>query len=207
MPAAQIALVASFLVAGYFLAVDAGEYLRTFTATVYGRFWPVRNLMFVHIAAGALALATGAVQFGLAFFRRTSTWHRWGGRVYTSVVLIACLASLAVLRRGSVLGATWVALLVLLSVSALLYTALGVIEARRHRPHRHAAWMLRSYMAVMVFAWFRLAMELPLLQDVPKGTRATMMLALTMLITYAGTELVLRLRRAPHVARGQSPLT
>jgi hypothetical protein len=33
----QIALLASVLVAGYFLAVDAGEYLRRFEAEVYGR--------------------------------------------------------------------------------------------------------------------------------------------------------------------------
>jgi len=201
---AQIALGASFLVAGYFLVFDAGEYLRSFTAAVYGRFWPVRNWMFVHIAAGALALTTGTLQFCLAFLRRTSAWHRWAGRVYVSAVLISCLASLAVLRNGSVIGATWVVLLVFLSASALLFTALGWVAARRRQWHRHAAYMLRSYMAMMVFAWFRLTMELPVLRDVPLGTRATTLLALTMLITFSGTELFLRLRTswnpdaAPH---------
>ncbi len=31
---------------------------------------------------------------------------------------------------------------------------------------------------MMVFAWFRLTMELPVLRDVPLGTRATTLLAL-----------------------------
>src|SRR5688500_17440214 len=136
--AAQIALVASFLVASYFLVFDAGDYLRSFTAKVYGRFWPVRSWMLLHIASGALALLIGTIQFGLAFFRRPSVLHRWTGRVYVGAVVVSCIASLAVLRNGSVLGAAWVALLVLLSTSALFFTALGWIEARRRRLARHS---------------------------------------------------------------------
>jgi Predicted membrane protein (DUF2306) len=196
--AAQITLVASILLASYFLIFDAGEYLRHFTAAVYGRFWPVRNWMFLHIAAGALALVLGGVQFCLAYLRRTSTWHRWTGRAYVGTVLISCVASFIVLRNGSVFGPAWVALLVALAVSALLFTAFGLFAARRRQWHRHAAWMLRSYMAMMVFAWFRLAWELPVLQDVSRGARATIILALTMAITFVGTELVLRLRTGPN---------
>jgi hypothetical protein len=55
--------------------------------------------------------------------------------------------------------------------------------------------MLRSYMAMMVFAGFRLLWELPVLQDRPVGARATMILGLTMAIAFTGTELLLRLRR------------
>jgi Predicted membrane protein (DUF2306) len=192
--AVQITFVASVLVASYFLVFDAGEYLRHFTAAAYGRFWPVRNWMFLHIAAGSLALILGAAQFGLAFLRRTSAWHRWTGRAYVGTVLISCIASLVVLRNGSVIGPVWVALLVVLAACALLFTAFGLIAARRRHFQRHAAWMLRSYMTMMVFAWFRLAWELPVFQDVPGGSRATMLLALTMAITFVGTELVLRLR-------------
>jgi hypothetical protein len=197
--AAQLTVAASFLAASYFLAFDAGEYLRNFTATVYGRFWAVRNWMLLHIAAGTIALILGAVQFCLAFLRRTSAAHRWTGRVYVGTVLVSCVASLVVLRNGSVLGRTWVALLVVLSACALLFTAFGLIEARRRRWQHHAAWMLRSYMAMMVFAWFRLAWELPVLRDLTVRPRATTILALTMAITFAGTELLLRSRL--HTAR------
>jgi hypothetical protein len=193
-PAAQFTLLASFLVAGYFLAFDAGEYLRHFTASVYGRFWPVRNWMLLHIATGTLALILGAVQFCLAFLRRTSAGHRWIGRVYLATVLVSCVASLVVLRNGSVLGRAWVALLVVLSACALLFTAFGLLEARRRQWRRHAAWMLRSYMAMMVFAWFRLAWELPLLPHLSASARATLFLFLTMAITFVGTELMLRFR-------------
>jgi hypothetical protein len=192
--AAQVGLATSFLVAGYFLSVDAGEYLRSFTADVYGRFWPLRNWMFLHIATGCLALVAGGAQICLALLRRTSAAHRWIGRLYAGAVLVSCVASLAVLRNGSILGSAWVALLVTLSACALLFTAFGLLEARRRQWHRHAAWMLRSYMAMMVFAWFRLAWEVPVLQDVPASIRAATLLALTMLITFAATELALTFR-------------
>lgn len=191
-PAAQIALLASFLVAGYFLAFDAADYLRSVTTDVYGRFWPMRHWLFLHIATGGLALATGAIQLCLAFLRRTGTLHRWVGRGYVGAVLVSCISSLAVLRNGSVLGPAWVVLLTTLSLSALLCTAFGLREARRRCWHRHATWMIRSYMAMMVFAWFRLAWELPVLTGTAATERAAMILGLTMLVTLAGTELALR---------------
>ncbi len=198
--AAQLALAASFLVGGYFLVVDAGEYLRNVTAAVYGRFWPVRNLMFLHIAAGGLALVAGAIQFGLVFLRRTSTAHRWTGRVYVGAVFVSCIVSLVVIRNGSVIGPIWTALLMLLAIGAMVYTACGLLAARRRRWHRHATWMLRSYMAMMVFAWFRLAWEFPVLQELPVRTRAAAILGLTMLFTFIGTESVLALRARRNVA-------
>jgi hypothetical protein len=192
--AAQLALAASFLVGGYFLAVDAGEYLRNVTAAVYGRFWPVRNLMFLHIAAGALALVAGASQFGLVILRRTSTAHRWTGRVYVGAVFVSCIVSLVVIRNGSVIGPIWTALLAILAVGAMTFTAYGLIAARRRQWRRHAAWMLRSYMAMMVFAWFRLAWEFPVLEAMAPRTRAAVILGLTMLLTVVGTESILALR-------------
>lgn len=191
--------MASFLVAGYFLAFDAGHYLRSMTADVYGRFWPKRHWMFLHIAMGGLALILGAIQLCLANLRRTSAVHRWTGRVYAGAVLISCVASLIVVRNGSVLGPAWTALLVTLAAYALLATAVGLVHARRRKWHDHAAWMIRSYLAMMVFAWFRLVWELPLWRDMAPGTRAAMFLGLTMLITWVATELILRLlKRANH---------
>ena len=192
--AAQLALAASFLVGGNFLAVDAGEYLRNFTAAVYGRFWPVRNLLFLHVAAGGLALVAGAIQFGLVFLRRISTAHRWTGRVYVGAVFVSCIVSLVVIRNGSVIGPVWTALLVTLAVGAMAFTARGLIAARRRQWHRHAAWMLRSYMAMMVFAWFRLAWEFPVLEELALRTRAAVILGLTMLLTFLATESILVLR-------------
>jgi hypothetical protein len=188
----QVAIPASILIASYFLWFDAGEYLRKFTPAAYGRFWPMRYWMLLHIAAGTFALIVGAIQFLLAVLRRTSALHRWTGRVYVCAVLVSCAASLAVLRNGSVVGAMWVALLVLLSTAALVSTTFGWLAARRRRWHDHATWMLRSYMAMMVFAWFRLAMETPFLEDMPAAQRATTILGLTMVITLVATELIRR---------------
>jgi hypothetical protein len=206
--AAQLTLAASIIVGGYFLAVDASEYLRNFTAEVYGRFWPKRNPMFLHIAAGALALVAGAVQFALVFLRRMSTVHRWMGRMYVGAVLVSCLASLIVLRNGSVIGPIWTSLLVILAVCATVFTAKGWIAARRRQWQLHAAWMLRSYLAMMVFAWFRLIWELPVLEAMAPGARAALILGLTMLFTGIVSEAILALRgrqqpsMSPHVSTG-----
>ena len=86
--------------------------------------------------------------------------------MYVGAVFVSCIASLAVIRNGSVIGPIWTALLVLLAIGAMVYTASGLLAARRRQWHRHATWMLRSYMAMMVFAWFRLAWDFPVLQDI-----------------------------------------
>jgi hypothetical protein len=76
----------------------------------------------------------------------------------------------------------------------MAFTARGLIAARRRQWHRHAAWMLRSYMAMMVFAWFRLAWEFPVLEELALRTRAAVILGLTMLLTFLATESILALR-------------
>jgi len=190
-PVAQMALATSIVVAAYFVATDAFEYLSSVTPTVYGRFWSVRDQLYVHVMAGGIALIVGAIQLCLVFLRRTSLVHRWNGRVYAMAVLVSSAAALSIFRKGSVFGLTWVALLVTLALCALVFTAFGVIEARRRHWQRHSAWMLRSYMAMMVFAWFRLAWELPVLHALPGGSRAAALLAATMLITFTVTELIL----------------
>lgn len=204
--AAKLALLASFLVAGYFLAFDAGNYLVSVTTAVYGRFWPMRSWLFLHIATGGLALIAGGIQLCLAFLRRPAISHRWIGRVYVAAVLTSCVSSLVVLRNGSVLGSPWVVLLVLLSSGAMLFTALGLLAARRRRWKHHATWITRSYTTMMVFAWFRLAWELPLLTATPAGDRAAMILGGTMLVTLVGTELAVRRVRSrierPAIANG-----
>lgn len=176
------------------MITDAGDYLRQFTAAVYGRFWPVRGRLYLHIAAGALALIVGGLQMYLGLRRRTSWAHRWLGRFYVCCVFLSCIASLLVLQRGSVVGAAWAALLIVLAVSASSFTMCGWIAAKRRDRERHTAWMLRSYMAMMVFAGFRLLWELPILRDSPAPTRAPLLLAIAMIAAFISTELVLRWR-------------
>jgi hypothetical protein len=135
-----------------------------------------------------------AAQLALVFLRRTSTLHRWTGRAYVGAVFVSCVASLAVIRNGSVIGPIWTALLVILALGAMTFTACGLIAARRRQWLRHAAWMLRSYVAMMVFAWFRLAWEFPVLDELSPRSRATVILGLTMFITFIVTESILAWR-------------
>jgi uncharacterized membrane protein len=193
-PMALVALATSCVVTGYFVIFDAGDYLRHFTAVVYGRLWPMRHWLFLHIATGTIALIVGGVQMYLGLRRRTSSAHRWLGRLYVCTVLVSCAASILVLQRGSVVGPVWVALLITLAVSASLFTLRGWIAAKRRDRERHTAWMLRSYMAMMVFAGFRLTWELPILRDAPATTRAPVLLAIAMVAALVGTEVVLKWR-------------
>ncbi len=79
-------------------------------------------------------------------------------------------------------------------MGAMTFVAFGLVAARRRQWRRHAAWMFRSYMAMMVFAWFRLAWEFPVLNELTPRSRATVILGLTMFITFIGTESILAWR-------------
>jgi hypothetical protein len=63
-------------------------------------------------------------------------------------------------------------------------------------------------MAMMVFAWFRLGWELPVMQDVSNGTRAAMILGIAMLTALTSTELVINAahRRIGKIRRETNPI-
>jgi uncharacterized membrane protein len=190
-----LSLLASFSIAGYFIAANAAPYLQNFTAAVYGPYWPVRTWMLLHVGAGVAALIIGAGQLCLGFMRRTSRWHRWCGRAYVCAVLLSCVAAFFVLANGSAVGPGFGALVALLSIYALAFTSMGLFAARRRWRQMHRDWMIRSYMTVMVFALFRLAVKLPVLQDLGFSERFTALIAITMVATLVCTELLLQLAK------------
>jgi uncharacterized membrane protein len=201
-PGLWLSLLATFSIAGYFMAVNAAPYLQNFTAAAYGPYWPVRTWMLLHVSAGVAALIIGAWQLCLGFMRRTSRWHRWLGRAYVCAVSLSCVAAFLVLTHGSAIGPGFGALVALLSMYALAFTSMGVFAARRGWRQMHRDWMIRSYMTVMVFALFRLAVRLPVLQDLGLSERFTALIAITMVATLVCTELVLQLAKIAAAAPG-----
>jgi uncharacterized membrane protein len=197
-----ISLLASFSIAGYFIFANAVPYLNNFTADVYEPYWPVRTWMRLHVIAGVAALTIGACQLCLGFMRRTSHWHRWLGRAYICTVFLTCVAAFFVLAHGSAVGPGFGALVALLSIYALAFTSMGLFAARRAWREMHRDWMIRSYMTVMVFALFRLAIRLPVLQDLGFSERFTALIAITMVATLVCTELVLQLAKTVAAAPG-----
>jgi len=115
--------------------------------------------LMIHVFASALALALGPFQFSVGLRARRPALHRWLGRLYLGVgVLAGGLAGLylstyayggAVARAGfATLAMAW------LATGVLAYAA---VRGRDYAAHRR--WMLRNY--ALTFAAVTLRLYLP----------------------------------------------
>lgn len=104
----------------------------------------VQVVLYIHIAAGSLALVIGPLQFVAAIRRRAPRIHRVVGRVYLGAVAIAAIASLAILPFNS---AAFVGLFGFgaLAVLWLITLVKAVVAIRRGDVPNHRAWMMRNY--------------------------------------------------------------
>lgn len=104
----------------------------------------VQVVLYIHIAAGSLALVIGPLQFVAAIRRRAPRIHRVIGRVYLGAVAIAALASLVILPFNS---AAFVGLVGFgaLAVLWLLTLVKAYTSIRRGEVDAHRAWMMRNY--------------------------------------------------------------
>ncbi len=118
-----------------------------------------RLLFLVHVATGPAALVLAPFQFSQKIRSSKPRLHRWLGRAYVLMVLLAGLSGLVVGfdAMGGVIAQTG---FVLLSVLWLWVTAMGVIHARNKQFAQHRAWMIRS--AALTFAGVMLRVWLPL---------------------------------------------
>ncbi len=109
----------------------------------------------VHIAAGAVALFLGPLQFVRAIRARRPAVHRLMGRVYLATILVSALAGLwlAPFANGGLPGSTGFAAL---SVVWLATSAMALTAIRRGRIREHREWMIRSYVVTLAFVWVRL---------------------------------------------------
>jgi len=194
--ALQVALFGPAAAALYFIWADAMRFLN-FSADSYGPYWNAGGWMLLHVCGGIAAVLLGAWQFALGLLGRTSQVHRWCGRVYVVAVLVSCCASFVVLAHGSAIGSGFAALVRVLALYTLAFTGLGLLAIRRGDRLAHREWMVRSYMGVMVFGFFRGAVETSLLSELPFAERFTALMGLTMSIALAGTELLIQLTLKP----------
>ncbi len=178
----------------FFVTLDALPYLFEIEPSIYKGYWPTRAWMFAHVALGTAALVIGAAQIGLGLSGRTRALHRWLGRAYVVCVVSSCIAVAGLLSHGSLVGRSFGVLLATIASISTLYVLLGASAARRRDTHAHRAWMIRSYMSMMIFAVFRLAVKLPVLLDMPLPERFTTLLAVMYFLVLAGTEIALQAR-------------
>jgi len=115
----------------------------------------------MHLAGGAIALATGAWQLNTRLRRRHLTVHRWLGRTYVVAVVIGALGA-ALLVPGSQEGIVTHLGFGALAIAWFGTTIAGYRAVRRRDLVSHRGWMLGSY--ALTFAAVTLRVYLPIAQ-------------------------------------------
>lgn len=128
--------------------------------TSYGMFWSRRELLWLHLAGGAIGMLLGPIQFITRLRGTYPRFHRWTGRTYLLAMLVACAgaagliatspASLGIRVAFSATGLAW------------LFTALmGFAAIRKKQPLVHRRWMVRAYVVTLAPIAFRMAILIP----------------------------------------------
>ena len=180
----------------------------TWDAARYGRYWPVRHWMLMHVAAGLVALFCGPLQLGSGLRGAAGRAHRWRGRLYAAGVLIGTVAALSI----SLFRPTFPGLgpgLTMLAVAWISTTALAVVAIRRGHVELHKELMVRSYVLTCAFVAFRWWAELPILTSLKPPDRFAALGWLCWVVPLMVTELIRFARRiaapAPVLPAAQNP--
>lgn len=113
----------------------------------------------LHVLFAAIIIVAGALQLLPQLRRAAPRFHRWNGRVYVSLALLASVAGLyLVWVRGSSgglvqhIGVSGDALLI------MLCAVMAVRHARARAMDAHRRWALRLFMAVSAVWFFRVGL-------------------------------------------------
>jgi uncharacterized membrane protein len=160
----------------------------------YGRFWPNRFWLVLHIVGGSAALFAGPFQIWTGLRETHLHIHRWTGRVYVTGVLVGGAAAfyLSAFSRPRSFG---IALFVL-AVAWWITMGRAIAAIRQHRIEAHKAWMIRSYVVTLSFVSFRILIELPLWAFAGQSA-LPLVLWLSWGVPLALTEVVLRRLSSP----------
>jgi uncharacterized membrane protein len=123
--------------------------------TQFGRYWPRRWWLLLHISAGTFALLSGPVQLWLGLTNRRRKLHRQLGTAYVGSVAVSSLAGYY-LAFNTNFGWVFGAGLASLATAWVVTTSLAVVAIRRRQYEQHKEWMIRSYVATTAFVTFRL---------------------------------------------------
>ena len=130
----------------------------TLTEARFGRYWPHRPWLLVHITAGIVALLAGPVQLWLGLSERSVRAHRRLGLVYVGCV-VASAAAGYYLAFNTTFGWVFGTGLACLATAWIVTTGLAFAAIRRHLYEQHKEWMIRSYVVTTAFVTFRLFFE------------------------------------------------
>jgi uncharacterized membrane protein len=157
-------LVLAVLVTAYALAGAAVPALRTPFVVAMFELKPLRSLF--HLAAGGIALATGALQFSARLRARHARLHRTLGKVYVVAATLSGISSLLLAPVSSgglaahfgfgMLGALW-----------LVTTWTAYLHARNGRFAAHRTWMIRSYALCLAAVTLRIYLPASVIAAIP----------------------------------------
>jgi hypothetical protein len=150
-------LITTMCVAVVFWLVAALPYLSTRKES-FGRFaeqfYPRRHGLWLHIAGGTLAMFTGPLQIWLGETRRRLDLHRSVGYAYLAgFVLSECGAYYMALTTRA--GVVYASGLFGMATAALIATSMAYIAIRWRNFVQHREWMIRSYVVLLAFVFFR----------------------------------------------------
>lgn len=103
------------------------------------------KVMYVHVVAACLAMASGAVNFSSALLTKSRKIHRFNGWLYVVCVLIVTLSS-GYMAPHSTGGKAVSIAFNMVNMYWPAATVISVIKARRNQFIMHRNWMIRSYL-------------------------------------------------------------
>lgn len=170
-----------------FILRDAGKYVEL-TPEVYHRFWPNRWLLVIHLVTAGPALLLGPFQFIGAIRRRWPRVHRTTGWVYVTGALISAPTTVLLALRSDC--PMCIPPFVVWSIVFLAVTVIAVALARARRFEVHRQFMIRSYVLLNGFVFFRLDSHFPFpLPEGPLVNRAALLLWVSWVVPLLVVEL------------------
>lgn len=201
--------VALGILAVGFIAREVITYL-DYSPESWGRFWPQRFWLALHLIGGAVALLIGPLQFVRRLRTQHPRIHRWTGRVYIGGVAVAATGAFRLSFEGHpVLGFGFGAALFVMAVVWIVATGMAWAAIRSRAVSVHREWMVRSYILTFSFVTFRLIMAavggLGWLRVAPPAELAPMFVWSAWVLPIVVAEVILAARRIGERNRGRLP--
>lgn len=162
----------------------------------FGRLWPNRFWLLIHVAGASAALFCGPFQIWSGMHNRDYAVHRWTGRVYVGGVFVSGASAfyLSFFVQSRDFGVALFAL----ATAWWLTVGMAFLAIKRQSIESHKRWMVRGYVVTFAFVTFRMWIDLPIWSSWGPA-RLAMVSWLSWVVPLLLTEVVLRWRdgRAP----------
>lgn len=113
------------------------------------------NCFYIHIAAGAICIATALIQFSRYILKKSKAIHRFSGKIYVFVVLFLG-APTGLFMSFFAKGSFWErALFMFMAGWWFITTLYGLTTIHKRNVIAHKVWMMRSYAMAMTAVTFR----------------------------------------------------